>query len=272
MNCKEVERAMVTWLLDYCRRCKLETLVVGLSGGIDSAVVAKLCEKVREASDKEISVTCVSMPINILVDVLGNDSQFRAEKLASKMDVAFYKYGIGSILLPVHNMGLTKTALGQGNFAARIRTNILYDFAGRHNGIVVGTGNLDEEYIGYCTKGGDGLSDVLPLAEFHKKEVYELGEYWDVDKEILEAAPSAELWEGQTDQKELSELIGVNNVTYDEIGEAIDILRNDVNLCQYPDRLTKIINGVESLHNRNRHKSQPPQSFSRRFWLDFLSN
>ncbi len=195
---------VVGWITEYCDKNKLSSLVVGVSGGIDSAVVARLCEKTG------LKTFCVAMPMNTSIK-----SFSRAKKLCYQRNVEFSTVCIERIVNVYKQLGVGDTSLREGNLRSRIRANILYDLAGKNFGIVVGTGNKDEDEIGYFTKGGDGLVDICPLSNVHKSKVLEIACVLDnIPQNIIDAEPTAELEDGQTDDQDLG-------MTYNEIEWAI---------------------------------------------------
>lgn len=266
---------IVEWLKQYCCSYNLHSLVIGLSGGLDSAVVAKLCERVSMINHR-ITTYCVLLPVDVFEDA---HSYSRSLSLLSDMGmtVRCTAVEIGPILqayldapkvigYSIGNNGDNRYKridgnIELGNLRARIRANILYDYAFRYSGIVVGTGNLDEEAIGYFTKGGDGLVDVSPLGMLHKFEVRELGELLQVPQEIIDAVPSAGLWEGQTDEGELG-------MTYDEIAWAIEVIKGPKTCfldspmsCKDERRAATVLEKVKNLMSKNAHKLKMPPTF-----------
>ena len=254
---KNLSWRAVSWMKDYCGD-RIDTLVVGVSGGIDSAVVERLCELTGK------KVICISMPMTN--DPVGESTE-RAMELCSGRNVTFITKTIASIVESYKDSGIEMDRLSEGNLRSRIRANILYNYAGMNNGIVVGTGNKDEDTIGYFTKGGDGLVDICPLSDIHKSDVYKMAGYLDVPSRTLNAVPTAELWDGQTDEQEL----GMN---YNEVEWAIKMLsirkklelekdewasiRKDFSKC-CRDRQLIVLDKVYHMKKKNAHKlSYPP--------------
>jgi len=174
--------------------------VVGISGGIDSAVVAALCS---EAVGHE-NVAGLSLPY-------GTQDCTDADTLAKQLGINYSTFNIkpavDSIYTFRHSDFEKKV---RGNVMARMRMVVLYSFSNEFNGIVVGTTNRSEAEIGYYTKYGDGAVDVEPIASLWKREVYEMGKLLNIPESIMTKAPSADLWEGQTDEGEFC-------FTYDDI-------------------------------------------------------
>jgi len=236
----------------------LETCVVGVSGGIDSAAVLRLCERTNKR------VVAVAMPMSVFNDSNSNSLQ-QAMDLCVGRDVEFHIRPIGDIVEAYkkqgHGIGAFGPApgfgpgigqLSEGNLRSRIRADILRGIAGETKGLVIGTGNLDEDAIGYFTKGGDGDVDLCPLSKIHKATVYEMAELLQVPKSILTAKPTAGLWDGQTDEDELG-------MTYDEIAWAIDFDITGTNENALNLREKDVLKKVRHLRKINAHKlSYPP--------------
>ncbi|MCX8197812.1 MAG: NAD+ synthase [Candidatus Micrarchaeota archaeon] len=167
--------------------------VLGVSGGVDSAVALALC--VRALGKKR--VLAVLMPSDATPE---NDMQ-DALLFAEKLGVECESISIQPILDAFGK--IAKGRLAKGNLSARIRMAILYSIALRRNGLVVGTGDKSEFLLGYFTKYGDGAADLFPLAGLYKTEVARLGRFLGIPESILRKPPSPALWRGQTAESEL---------------------------------------------------------------------
>ena len=196
---KEIE-VLVGFIKDQVINVGKTGCVVGVSGGVDSAVTVLLCKIAFPNSTYGIS-----MPGNVKYtyqeDEKTSDSTQRALTLCCDHKIPLFRENVhfdidGSSLNPVNKY--TK-----GNYLARKRMAILYYYAECLNSFVVGTDNKCESFIGYFTKYGDGGVDINPLGEYLKSEVYELGKELGVTKAIMTCSPSAELYENQTDEEEL---------------------------------------------------------------------
>jgi NAD+ synthase len=172
--------------------------VVGISGGIDSAVIAALCTEAVGLNN----VYGVSLPYG-KQDT--SDAEFLARQLKIHFDTFDIKPAVDAIV-----PSSTFSKIVRGNIMARIRMTVLYAYANELRGIVVGTTNRSEAELGYYTKYGDGGVDVEPIADLWKREVYELGKLLSIPKSIMTKPPSACLWDGQTDEGEFG-------FTYDDI-------------------------------------------------------
>jgi NAD+ synthase len=203
MSINEEINNVVEWIRNYLGDKKA---IVGLSGGVDSAVVAALCVRaVGRQNVIGVILPCYS---------LAKDKRL-AIKLANKLEI---EYKIINLKTTFNRF--VKSASGEfsnldkGNIKARLRMTALYSMAGLHSGFVIGTTNLSEAAIGFATKYGDHGVDIEPIGEFYKSEVYEMAKLLEVPKQIIERAPTAGLWYGQTDENEIG-------LTYDRIDEIL---------------------------------------------------
>lgn len=202
----ELEDRIVKWISDYCLIHNIKSLVVGISGGIDSSVVSTLCALTG------IKTYVVGMPINQLEEQ-ESLSDTHGEWLSKKFNnVEFIKTDMSHVYdsyLQTISIDLGQNfatnKLAQANTRSRFRMVTLYQVAGSVGGIVVGTGNKVEDYgVGFYTKYGDGGVDIAPIADLYKTEVWILGEHLGVDERIISAPPTDGLWDdGRTDTDQL---------------------------------------------------------------------
>ncbi len=171
--------------------------VLGISGGLDSATAAFLCRK-------------AGLDLYLIYLPCGNFSKKeKVVKIAAVLNLPknrFFEIDIAPFVNAEAKAMEKKIELDKiavGNIMTRIRMNVLYAFAGKLNGLVVGTGNLSEYLLGYFTRYGDEACDIAPIRGLFKTQIYKLAEFLKVPADIIEQIPSAELWEGQTDEGEL---------------------------------------------------------------------
>lgn len=180
--------------------------VIGLSGGIDSALSLFLAVHALGAEN----VTAVFMPYRLTSPLSKKHAQMAADTCKVKM----YEEDLSKMADPyfteLQSADEKKDRLRKGNILARLRMIVLYDYSFSLNALVVGTSNKTESLLGYSTLWGDMASAVNPLGDLYKFQVYDLARHLRIPEEILLKAPSADLWEGQTDEAEL-------NLTYDFI-------------------------------------------------------
>lgn len=173
--------------------------IVGLSGGIDSAVVAVLCKRAFPDTTLAAIMPCYSNKIDIV----------HAYKVAQKFDIHTELINLEPVydsiikILPQEEQYHSNDKLAQANIKPRLRMISLYYLAAQLDYLVVGTGNRSEIAIGYSTKYGDGGVDILPIGNLVKSQVQELAKYLKIPKEIINKPPSAGLWKGQTDEGEM---------------------------------------------------------------------
>ena len=205
---KNLKNQIVKWLGDYVlENPSIKAFVVGVSGGIDSAVVSTLC------AETGLPTYVLSMPLYSSHD---NDrlSDDHTKALESKYSnvtrirvelSGVYDKFVHSLSWWTNSTEYTSNNLANANTKSRIRMVTLYQIAGSVNGIVVGTGNKVEDYgVGFYTKYGDGGVDIAPIADLYKTEVWELGRQLGVDERIINAQPTDGLWEdNRTDEDQI---------------------------------------------------------------------
>jgi NAD+ synthase len=238
---------IVKWLQQQVEKTGTKGLVVGVSGGLDSAVVAHL---IKRAMPED------SLGVLLPIYTSGENMDHARDVIDS--------CGINTITLDLTETHKTMYSeiknqlkesnafidandrLSAANLRARLRMSALYALATNYNYLVVGTDNAAEFYTGYFTKYGDGGVDILPIVEFTKKEVREMAAYLGVPSDIVRKKPSADLWEGQTDEDEMG-------TTYDKID---DYLKGK----EIPEKDKEII---EAMHTKNAHKRDPLPQYKR---------
>jgi len=225
------------WIIDYCKSMPKEpdTLVIGISGGIDSSVTSTICA----LTGKKTIV--LSMPIKQMKEQQDLSLKHQ-EWLKSKFK------NVESHLIILDNLFKTfKVSLsefdnehGLANSRARLRMATLYQVAASNNGIVVGTGNKVEDFgVGFYTKYGDGGVDISPIADCNKSQVWEMGKKLEILTEIIEAQPTDGLWnDGRTDAKQLG-------MSYPELEKAMK------------DSSNKNHKKYLEIRKRNLHKMKP---------------
>lgn len=215
--------------------------VIGISGGIDSAVVMVLCVN---AVGKE-NVIGIQMPYHLQSTEHGN-------LLIKKFGIYDCEYNIFPIVNAFPGTLAHCSKINNGNIRARVRMAILYAFAGKCNGIVVGTSNKTEIELGYFTKYGDGGCDIEPIGDLYKTEIFEMASFLKIPDVIISKKPSAELWDGQTDEDELG-------MTYIEMDEMLKEQYMPINLFleKYGEKGKKLL----ELKSKTEHKRNMPPIF-----------
>jgi len=196
---EELAEKLVAWIRESVIASGCRGTVLGMSGGVDSSVVAVLCQRAFPQSVLGVLMPCYSHPQDA-EHALTVASQFsiptRAVVLDSIFDTLFK-------LLPDDSADSTANRLAKANLKARLRMLTLYYFSNQLKYMVVGSSNRSELAIGYFTKYGDGGVDIIPLGNQVKREVRELASFLGVPPEIINKPPSAGLWPGQTDEGDL---------------------------------------------------------------------
>ena len=215
----ELKIRIVDWIKDYAITNNIKSLVVGVSGGIDSAIVSTLC------AETGLPTYVLSMPLlSSAKNDLLSDSHVKTleanysnvTRVRVELSGVYYKF-IHSLNWWTNSSEYTSNELTNANTKSRLRMVTLYQVAGSVNGIVVGTGNKVEDYgIGFYTKYGDGGVDIAPIADLYKTEVWMLGEYLNVDERIISAPPTDGLWDdGRTDEDQIG-------ASYAELEQAME--------------------------------------------------
>ena len=197
---------IVARLTDYFKKAGVQKAVVGVSGGVDSALTAKIAVM---ALGKE----------NVTALILPNEGVNKPQNVQDAIDWA-KELGIESHIIPINpfidgyeKLPWQSSSLAKMNIQARVRMTLLYHYANTHNAIVLGTGNKTELMLGYFTKHGDGACDILPIGSLFKTEVWEASELLGLPEIIVHKTASAELMRDQTDEEE----IGLEYAEIDEI-------------------------------------------------------
>ena len=244
---EDLTENIVRWLKDYYYdNNSVKAFVIGVSGGIDSAVVSSLCARTG------LPTYVVCMPLESkfensrLSDVHSKALEAKYETVKRIEVELFSAYDnlLKSIDWWTEKGEYTSSEHANANTKSRMRMVTLYQIAGTVGGIVVGTGNKVEDYgVGFYTKYGDGGVDIAPIADLYKTEVWELGEYLEVDQRIVDADPTDGLWvDSRSDEEQLG-------ASYEQLEEAMETGKGP---------------GVEVLkkfNTQNKHKMEPIPTF-----------
>ena len=248
MKTQAVIDHIVHWLNTYCENAGMNGFVVGVSGGIDSAVTSCLCVRTGK------KVLLLNMPIHqnpqqVSLSTRHIDALCRQRPNAACMNIdltpPFKALGnaLPNDIQDPHTMANTRS---------RLRMLTLYAVATHHRLLVAGTGNKVEDFgIGFYTKYGDGGVDLSPIADLTKTEVYALGAHMGVLQDILTAAPTDGLWEdSRTDEDQIG-------ATYPELEWAMDCKAGRVSCPRPTPRQKEVLAVYEKFHTANRHKMHP---------------
>ena len=214
MNASKRVDFIKNWITNYIQSMpkKASALVVGVSGGIDSAVVSTI------SSMTGLKTFVLSMPIK-QIKTQDDLSKLHCKWLVSNFkNVSYLNVDLDNVFSSFENaLGENNSEHAFANSRARLRMTTLYQVAGSNNGIVVGTGNKVEDFgVGFYTKYGDGGVDISPIADCTKSQVWEMGEFLEIDHKIISAPPTDGLWvDGRNDEDQLG-------MTYKELEEAME--------------------------------------------------
>jgi len=190
---KNIKQNLMSFLKEEVLKTGLKKVTLGLSGGLDSAVVAVLCKEVFDDN-----LNCVLMP-----------SQYSSKSSVEDAIELCKKFGIKHEIVSIEPMlsaylkNMDENSLRIGNFSARLRMSVLYDISARENSLVVGTSNKSELLLGYGTIFGDLACAINPIGDIYKSDLFELAKYLGVNDSIVKKAPSADFYEGQSDEADL---------------------------------------------------------------------
>jgi NAD+ synthase len=235
----ETADKIVSWLRDYATGAGARGYVLGLSGGIDSACTAVLCQR--------------AMDVNVLGVLMPCNSTAQDAELACLLAETFGIRTVTVALEPAYDTLLGAlppgtSTLARANMKPRLRMTALYALAQTHGYLVAGTGNRSELAVGYFTKYGDGGVDVEPLGELYKVQVRQLACELGIPQPIIDRPPSAGLWEGQTDEEELG-------ITYNALDTALAAIESGETKRLDPALLARVQQmAANSVHKR----SMPP--------------
>ena len=195
LNLKEVHSELVEFLRESFKKAGFSKAVLGLSGGIDSALVAYL---LRDALGKE-NVLAIMMPYKSS----NPDSLNHAKLVVEDLKINSKTIEITDMIDAYFKNEKEASSLRMGNKMARERMSILFDYSSKENSLVVGTSNKTEIYLGYSTQFGDSACALNPIGDLYKTNIWDLSRYLKIPNELIEKKPSADLWEGQTDEQEM---------------------------------------------------------------------
>ncbi len=251
LNSEKVNLEIVNWLKTYAENAKANGFIVGISGGIDSALTSTLCAQTG------LTTLCVEMPIHQAESHVN-----RAQEHILQLKNRFKNVTTDKVdLTPVFEIFKTEVTAGEdvakqnlslANTRARLRMTTLYYLAGIHGLLVAGTGNKVEDFgVGFYTKYGDGGVDLSPIADLLKSEVRTLSAYLDVPKSILEAQPTDGLFgDDRSDEDQLG-------ASYDELEWAMESVSTNTSTEKFSEREKIVYDIYVRLNKINQHKMNP---------------
>jgi NAD+ synthase len=251
MQVEKVTQYIISWLKEYASNAGVKGFVVGVSGGIDSAVTSTLCAKTG------LPTLCLEMPIH----------QEKNQVNRATRHISFLKDHFKNVSSTLVNLTPVFSSLKEAvpkvdneedrfmslaNTRARLRMTSLYYFAGLKNLLVAGTGNKVEDFgVGFYTKYGDGGVDLSPIADLMKSEVYAIASFLEINNEIQEAPPTDGLWgDDRTDEDQLG-------ASYDELEWAMNAQEMGKTTEEFHGRKKEVYKTYLKLNKANKHKMDP---------------
>lgn len=223
---REIER-IACFMREYLSISQTQGYLLGVSGGMDSALVQALAVHAL-GKDK---VKAIIMPYKNS----NPNSEADAMKLCKTLNVDAKVIDISPMVDAYYSaVAPDASALRKGNFMARIRMNILFDLSAEYRYLVLGTGNKSEWLSGYFTQFGDAACALEPILHLYKTETYEMAKYFPIPREILDKTPSADLWEGQSDEQEMG-------ISYLELDAILFALETKQSLSVFPPDKVKLV-------------------------------
>lgn len=251
MNTKKVVKHITNWLKTYAENAHIKGFVIGISGGIDSAVTSTLC------AETGLEVLCLEMPIHQGINQVNRTKEHieqlkkRYPKVTSLEINLTQTFDEFSNVLPKID-DTDKLHLALGNTRARLRMTTLYYFAGIHGYLVAGTGNKVEDFgVGFFTKYGDGGVDLSPIADLMKSEVYEIAKIINVPESIIKAKPTDGLFgDNRTDEDQIG-------ASYDELEWAMLQVEKGKSPNDFEGRNKRVMEIYTYRNKANLHKMKP---------------
>jgi NAD+ synthase len=247
IDTKKLKRILVDFICKFCHKAGFEKVVLGLSGGLDSTVVAYLaCQALGRKN-----VLAIILPYKDS----NPESVKDAKKIANLLGIKSRVIDLTPMIDAYYRRYPDKSRVRKGNKLARERMAILYDFSSKENALVIGTGNKTEALLGYCTIHGDAAYAFNPIGDLYKTQVRLLAKELKVPQKIIDKVPSADLWKGQTDEGELG-------VTYEEVDRFLYYL---VDKKYTPQKLMKLgykksfVEKIKSVIIKNKFKREMPE-------------
>ncbi len=250
---EKINTYIINWLSSYAEQAKCNGFVVGVSGGIDSALTSTLCAHTK------LPILCLEMEIHQAANQVSRAKNHIDWLEKNFNNVSHHSVSLTSTFLefknkmtPFTNQKEDTVSLSLANTRSRLRMTTLYYFAALHNYLVVGTGNKVEDFgIGFFTKYGDGGVDLSPIADLTKTEVYKLAESLNINKDILEAPPTDGLFgDNRTDEDQIG-------TSYKNLEWAMEVDENEIDIETLSAEQQKAYAIYKNLNKKNRHKVVP---------------
>jgi NAD+ synthase len=246
INTELVAAILQKFLKEEVYKTGFKNVVLGLSGGIDSSVVASLCTRAFPPE----TVFALIMPYR----TSNPENRRHAELLANQLDITYSIIDISEMVDAFFAGESDVDHIRRGNKMARERMCLLYDYSTKHNALVIGTSNKTELLLGYGTIFGDLASAINPIGDLYKTHICQLAEYLEIPPEIIKKPPSADLWRGQTDEDE----IGYNYAEIDRLLYYMVDLRYSEEMLLELNFTKKMVGDIQKRIQQSQFKRRPP--------------
>ena len=244
---EKIIKTIEDFLIEHIEKTQSKGVILGLSGGIDSAVLAYICQ--RKLKEKTVALI---MPDTVVTPKSETED---ALKIISLTGVEHKLIDINPIINE-YSMYLEPNEKAKGNLRARVRTNILYYYANIKNYLVLGSSDKSEHMIGYFTKFGDGASDITPIVSLYKLQVREIAKQLGIPENIIAKKSSPHLWKDHEAEEELG-------VPYEEVDSILYCLFEKKMSIDETEKITQIkrstIDKIQQLYTNSEHKRLPSQ-------------
>ena len=243
IDLKEASIVIKDFIKTYVENSNCKGVVIGLSGGVDSAVTAVLC---KDALGKK-NVNCLFLP-----DTSTPENDYKHyELIVKEFGLSSKKIDISKIVKELEASCVIKPdKYALANVKARARMIILFEYANMTNNLVCGTSNKSEILVGYFTKYGDGGVDIMPIGDLYKTQIWELAKLLKIPKQIISKPPTAGLWKGQSDEKELK-------LSYNQLDKILTGLERKIDIADIAD-ITEVkrseVERIKNLRIKSQHK------------------